>query len=937
MAQGATGPGALSPLLERDAELDALAALVGEARAGRGGLVAVEAPAGLGKTLLLAEACRRAREDAGARVLTTAGDEHERSFAWRGTLDLLAQLDGDAALPDPAGAPPDAAAFALLGALAERFGRAAAAAPPLVLALDDAHWLDEPTLRLARFLLGRLHALPLAIVLALRTDEPGAGEDGALRAILAHPATRVLAPAPLSDAAVEQLVQSVTGGRSSRRFCRRCAEVTGGNPFYVQELTAFVAGHQPDTTAPELLDDVAPPSIRRAVLSRLGRLGAGARAVARATAVLGEDARPHLVALLAQLTVDDVLLEADRLSTASLVTVGVTLRFRHPLIRAVVADDVQDGRRSAGHARAAQALHDEGAPPERVAGHLLHAPAAVVEDAVGILEGAAARAIARGAPASAARYLERALLEPLDAPARAGLRAALAEAAVATGSPRAIDHLREAALDVDAPAERARIHLTLGWALHAAGRPADSAAAFERGQADLAGAPPDAVDPELAIELETGALTAGMLDPTRAAAVHARVSSIRDEPTPTSSAEAHRLSQLMFMALLDGAVPAHELAAIAEDLLPAAIGHEDRVKSWICWNAVGTLSWCDRYDAALDACDVMLDEGRRSGSALVVAMASYARAWPAFWTGRLETAATDARRAVDIWSAGAETYLPAAAYWLVAALTESGRTAEAAAALAEVAPARWERTAFGAFIHAATATVAAAEGDAEAALDAWLRSGAHMVEHVRAPNPALLPWRTEAAILAARLERHDQAAALAGEALSLAERFGTPRPIGGALRATAAAVRGDEGIAWLRRAVDVLAPSGARLELAHARVDLGAALRRSGRPGQARAPLRDGLALARHCGAAALAARAVEELHAAGARPARREQRGSGPQSLTTAERRVADLAAQGLTNREIAARLFVTVKAVEWHLSNSYDKLAISGRRELEAALRDR
>ena len=230
-----------------------------------------------------------------------------------------------------------------------------------MLALDDAHWLDEPTLRLARFLLGRLHALPLAIVLALRTDEPGAGEDGALRAILAHPATRVLAPAPLSDAAVEQLVQSVTGGRSSRRFCRRCAEVTGGNPFYVQELTAFVAGHQPDTTAPELLDDVAPPSIRRAVLSRLGRLGAGARAVARATAVLGEDARPHLVALLAQLTVDDVLLEADRLSTASLVTVGVTLRFRHPLIRAVVADDVQDGRRSAGHVRAAQALHDEGA------------------------------------------------------------------------------------------------------------------------------------------------------------------------------------------------------------------------------------------------------------------------------------------------------------------------------------------------------------------------------------------------------------------------------------------------------------------------------------------------------------------------------------------------------------------------------------------------
>jgi DNA-binding NarL/FixJ family response regulator len=165
----------------------------------------------------------------------------------------------------------------------------------------------------------------------------------------------------------------------------------------------------------------------------------------------------------------------------------------------------------------------------------------------------------------------------------------------------------------------------------------------------------------------------------------------------------------------------------------------------------------------------------------------------------------------------------------------------------------------------------------------------------------------------------------------LARRFEAPRAIGSALRATGAALEGRDGIEALEEAAAVLETSGAVLEHAHALVDLGAALRRSGRRAQARPPLREGLAIARRCGAVALARRAGEELLASGARDVAPET----PDQLTPSERRIADLAGQGLTNREIAAKLHVTVKAVEFHLSRVFSKLDIRGRRELPITAR--
>jgi DNA-binding NarL/FixJ family response regulator len=130
----------------------------------------------------------------------------------------------------------------------------------------------------------------------------------------------------------------------------------------------------------------------------------------------------------------------------------------------------------------------------------------------------------------------------------------------------------------------------------------------------------------------------------------------------------------------------------------------------------------------------------------------------------------------------------------------------------------------------------------------------------------------------------------------------------------------------------VLAPSDARLEHARALCELGGALRRSNRRVDARAPLREALALADELGAGALADRARGELLAAGGRPRREALR--GPDALTASELRVARLAAEGLSNREIAGELVVTVRTVEFHLSHAYGKLGISSRAELAAAL---
>jgi DNA-binding CsgD family transcriptional regulator len=196
----------------------------------------------------------------------------------------------------------------------------------------------------------------------------------------------------------------------------------------------------------------------------------------------------------------------------------------------------------------------------------------------------------------------------------------------------------------------------------------------------------------------------------------------------------------------------------------------------------------------------------------------------------------------------------------------------------------------------------------------------------------VLPWRSDAAAAALRAGRHEDALRLANEELELARRFGAPRALGVALRAAGMATADGDQIELLQQSVAALESSPAELDLARSLVELGSALRRNHRPRDARDPLRRALALPVTREAVPLQDRARSELAAAGGRP--RRDALEGPGALTPTERRVAELAAAGRTNPEIAVELYVTRKTVESHLAGAYRKLGITSRTDLPAML---
>jgi DNA-binding CsgD family transcriptional regulator len=198
--------------------------------------------------------------------------------------------------------------------------------------------------------------------------------------------------------------------------------------------------------------------------------------------------------------------------------------------------------------------------------------------------------------------------------------------------------------------------------------------------------------------------------------------------------------------------------------------------------------------------------------------------------------------------------------------------------------------------------------------------------------PSYLPWRSEAALAYLALGDREPAGRLAEEELELALAFGAPRALGVAKRAAGVVAGGERGELLLREAIDAFEHGDAKLERARALADLGALLRRRNRRTQARELLREALDTARRVGARPLAEQTETELRATGARPRRVVL--TGLDSLTASERRIAELASQGLTNREIAQTLFVTARTVEGHLTSVFRKLQLDSRSELRAAL---
>jgi DNA-binding CsgD family transcriptional regulator len=346
---------------------------------------------------------------------------------------------------------------------------------------------------------------------------------------------------------------------------------------------------------------------------------------------------------------------------------------------------------------------------------------------------------------------------------------------------------------------------------------------------------------------------------------------------------------------------------------------------------IGLLA-ADRLDEADDILDKAVADTRAQGSLPELAYATCWRGWVSLRRGDVGTAEADARTALEPLRAHRILGIRFALGLLIRTLIEADELAAADRELREsglgdaIPPSRASS-----YLLEARGLLRLAQGRAEESLDDLLEFG-RRDERWGSANPLASRWRSNAALALAFTGDGERAVSLAADDLELARRWGTPAGIGIALRAGALVEGGPGSVARLREAAELLRDSPARLELARALVDLGAALRRANQRAEARPALEEGLALAERWSARALAKRARTELRAAGGRSSDPES--PGVQQLTASERRVAELAAQGHSNPEIAQALFVTRKTVETHLGHIYRKLDIAGRRGLPRAL---
>ena len=577
----------------------------------------------------------------------------------------------------------------------------------------------------------------------------------------------------------------------------------------------------------------------------------------------------------------------------------------HPLIRAAVYEALTPAERDSGHARAARLLEAAGAEPERVAAQLLLAPRSGDPGVVALLREAARRAGSRGAAESAVDYLRRALAEPPPAAERAELLLELGSAEALVSGDAAVEHLQEAHGLLDDPIRRAETALLLGHQLLLLfSRGDESDAVLTQAQDELGG-----IDAELERLLEAALIMNALSEASLYPKAVERLERLRGRLGDTTVGEKTLLAALTYHDALAGAPAGLVVPFARRALAEGTLIREAPAATFVL--AASVLAWAD-LDEAVVAYDDALAQAHRRGSIHTFAVAKIFRAQAFVWRGELAEAEADCREAFAATETWGTSWLLAAllAPFLADALMEQGKLEEAAAALARVES--FPDTSQFFLLSESRARLRLLRGDLAGGVEELFVAGRHF-QAVGGNNPAFLAWRSQAALALLQLGEQDEARRLAAEELELARTWGAPRALGAALRAAGLIEGGKEGLAQLEEAVEVLADSPAKLEHAKARSELGAALRRANRRTEAREQLRRGLELATLCGAVPLAARAETELLATGARPRRISL--TGVESLTPSERRVAQLAAEGPTNREIAQALFVTPRTVEVHL----------------------
>jgi DNA-binding CsgD family transcriptional regulator len=936
-------------LLEREAQVAALEALADAARSGGGRFAVIEGTAGIGKTRLLAEA-RAIAGSAGMQVLLARGGEFEGAFAYAivrqlfeplltsASADLRAELlSGPAALVEPlVGASrlaalqegPAEGSFAILHGLYWLAANVAFQQPTL-LAIDDLQWADTPSLRWLLYLTRRLEGVPLLVAAGTRPPEREGRDPTLVAALIADPEAAPIRPEPLGRASIAVLARELHGLEPDEAFSAALETATGGNPLFVGAVLDAVAREGTSPTAehvPRLLE-IGAQGVSRAVGLRLARLPPEALALLRAASILGDGAELRHAAALAGVKASELGPAAAALVRLDLLRREDPLEFFHPVVRSAVYETLDVVERDAAHRSAAELLLQAGAQPERAAGHLLRVAPQADSFVVSTLRQAAERSLAEGAAEAAVGYLTRALDEQTDPAARAEVLVELGLAERRTNGPAAADHLR-AGLELLADrSRRCAVALELGRALSFTDRIGDALALFETALDEV----DRKRDPDL-YELLLGELiSSAWWDAQTYPIADARIGGL-----DVNALHGGLGSEILLAAIAHHTYRLGRHRELAIELARRALAPGTLLASGSVafYYAVNVLPRSGLLDEAVSILDHAVAQARRRGDILSVALMLMWRGRHQTHRGDLRAAVADLREAIDLCVGhGLRVAWPYNIGFLAHALLEQGETDEAARVIdlgdfPEQLPLEqlqlvWFR------LYRGRLRIEA--GSPERGVEELLQVG-ETVRLVPYDNPSGVPWRSYAAEGLRLLDRKDEARALADEELALARRWGAPHAIGASLRVLGLVESGQAGIGLLREAVELLAGSEARLEHARALVDLGAALRRANQRAKARERLREGVELARKVGALGLAERANQEIAATGARPRKVLQ--TGLDALTASERRVAQLAADGMSNKEIAQTLFVTIKTVEVHLTSAYRKLETTSRTQLDKAL---
>jgi hypothetical protein len=633
-------------LVDRERELEALLAPMDAAIAGNGHLVLIEGPAGIGKTRLLA-AAREAASKRGLKALLARGSELERDFPFGAVRQLLepalavlsereraSLFEGGAAHALPllaetdaqqAGDPDYATLYGLYWLLVGLSQRT-----PLLLCVDDVHWVDAPSLRFLDFLSRRLDGMRLLLCAALRPAEPGT--DRTLLSELALGA-ETLHPGPLTTAGAGALL-----GSKDPAFVQDCLDVTGGNPFYLHALAREVTTRGAGSGVRELGSE----GISRLLLRRLEALGPGAPELARALAILGDGAALQEAARLAGLDPRTAAAVAGALARAEIAEGAERLSFVHPIVRTSIYGDVPAAVRIELHRAAASLLAEQGADPDRVAAQLLVAgpPRGW---AVERLRTAAARALARGAPENAIAYTRRALEGQTDPELRLALLQELADAEAVLQDVAVIGHLQDAMALAADPVQRASIACRLVEMLVFAGQWDAAVALSASALEDLAER-----DADVALRLRTMWAAAGTYDPGLVGALEPRLDELRAAAL-AGGREGRALALLLGALYANRGDRLEEVVALVEHGLDSGrFLAEEHAEAWACPQAMMALIGVEELDRAERMSEEVLADARARGAVRGLTVALGVRVYTRGFRGELVEAEADLRIAAAL-------------------------------------------------------------------------------------------------------------------------------------------------------------------------------------------------------------------------------------------------------------------------------------------------